>query len=724
MKIQNILSPKNILLILWFAFTIQATAQTKIEGLVKDVKNNPIEGANVYIERTYDGGISNAEGKFSFETTENGVQTLVVSYVSFETKSMTKNVAELQNLVVVLQESINSLDAVVLTAGNFKAGGNAKASVLKPLDIVTTAGAAGDIIGALATLPGVQTVGEDGRLFVRGGDASESQTFIDGIRVAQPYGATLGNLPTRSRFSPFLFKGISFSTGAYSAEFGNALSGILELSTQDEATQNQTDISLMSVGLGLGNTQKWEKSSLTFNVAYTNLAPYQALVPQNVRWNKPFQSLGGEMVYRKKLKNGLLKVYTAFDGSELDVNQENVNFSDLQRVDLKNTNLYQNIYLKQYFEHHWSLQSGASLGLTNTEIEVPNNTIENTEWATHLKSKLSKKFNQNVQTSFGIDFFNTHFDENIESNNFNFNSGYNENMISLYSETDLTLTNDFAVKAGARWTNNALLNDSKIAPRISLAYQMNKKSQISGAFGHFYQSPSQDVLKYSAALESQFASHYLLNYQWQKDGKLFRLEAYRKNYESLIKFNTENPQFDSQFSNDGSGYATGLDVFYRDNKSIKNLEYWISYSFIDTERDFRNYRTQVTPNFVAQHTASIVGKYWVNSLKSQVGFSYTMNSGRPFDNPNQEAFMASKTKSFHNLSANWAYLITPQKILYFSISNITNADNIFGYQFTNQPDANGNFKSLAIRQTANQFFFVGLFWTISNDKKTNQLNNL
>jgi hypothetical protein len=73
---------------------------------------------------------------------------------------------------------------------------------LKTLDIVTTAGSAGNIIAALH-LPGTQSVGEDGRLFVRGGEM-KPQTFVDGIRVAQPYNATIGNVPTRGRFSPFV----------------------------------------------------------------------------------------------------------------------------------------------------------------------------------------------------------------------------------------------------------------------------------------------------------------------------------------------------------------------------------------------------------------------------------------------------------------------------------------------------------------------------------------
>ena len=93
-----------------------------------------------------------------------------------------------------------------MTAGTFEAGDNSKVSVLKPLDIVTTAGAAGDFVAALQTLPGTSKVSEDGRLFVRGGAAGETQVFIDGLRVFQPFSATANNIPTRGRFSPFLFK--------------------------------------------------------------------------------------------------------------------------------------------------------------------------------------------------------------------------------------------------------------------------------------------------------------------------------------------------------------------------------------------------------------------------------------------------------------------------------------------------------------------------------------
>ncbi|MND78310.1 hypothetical protein D3C80_700210 [compost metagenome] len=86
--------------------------------------------------------------------------------------------------------------------------------------------------------------------------------------------------------------------------------------------------------------------------------------------------------------------------------------------------------------------------------------------------------------------------------------------------------------------------------------------------------------------------------------------------------------------------------------------------------------------------------------------------------------MNGKTKSYNSLSFNWAYLLTTQKILYFSVSNVLGRQNVFGYEYAVKPDANGIYNRMAITPTADRFFFLGFFWTISKDKKDNQLKNL
>ncbi|WP_333600150.1 TonB-dependent receptor [Flavobacterium sp.] len=712
---------KSFYSFLLLLLALTANAQNTISGTVVDEKNKPVVGANVFIDGTYDGASTDENGKFSFTTDAKDNQTLVVSYLAFETLKVLIDANNCKDKTFKLKESVNSLDAVVVTAGTFSAGEKSRVSVLKPLDIVTTAGSAGNIIAALQTLPGTQTVGEDGRLFVRGGEADETQTFVDGIRVAQPYGASTNNLPTRGRFSPFLFSGISFSTGGYSAEYGEALSSVLLLNTQDEADQNKTDISLMTVGLGLSHTQKWKKSSLSVNTAYIDLAPYQVAIPQNVDWNRPYQSLSGETVYRYNFNNGIFKMYAAFDASRFDLNQEDINQPEKVRVNLNNNNFYLNTSYKGNFGGNWQLFTGLSYGYGQNKIDIDANRVNNAEHASHMKLKLTKKLSDRVKLNFGTDYFITKFDEDY---NTTFSSGYDADIAAVYTEADIFFSKNFAAKVGVRASNNNYIRENSISPRASVAYKVSKNSQFSFAYGNFEQAPKQEYLKYSNDFKTEKAAHYILNYQYVKKNRTLRTEVYWKAYSDLVKYDTPRAQYDSQFSNAGTGFAKGLDVFWRDGNSIKNLEYWVSYSYIDTQREYKNYTAEVTPSFVSKHSLSLVTKYWIPDWKSQIGFTHQFNTGRPYNNPNETVFMNGKTKVYNSLSFNWAYLLTQQKILYFSVSNVLGTQNVFGYDYANTPNGSGVYDRKEVTPTADRFFFVGFFWTISDNKKDNQLKNL
>lgn len=702
-------------------------AQQMISGTVTDTKKIPIAGANVYIEGTYDGGTTNDDGEFSFETLETGTQNLVVSMISYDSFMQFGDVSFLSNMDIVLKEAINELTGVTLTAGTFEAGDNSKVSVLKPLDIVTTAGAAGDFVGALQTLPGTSNVSEDGRLFVRGGQAGETQVFIDGLRVFQPFNATANNVPTRGRFSPFLFKGITFSTGGYSAEYGQALSSVLLLNTTDEPDQEKTEISVLSVGAGLGRTEIWGNKSLSVNAQYINLAPYQLIIPneQGARWNKPYESFSGETVYRSMTDKSIFKFYTGFNQANLDIDQEDINFDDFVNFRLKNSNLYANTTYKYFFDKEWTMTAGASISSDRNDIGFEANDIDTNETAGHLKLKVKKNFSSRFQLNLGAEHFITDYQDNLTAaNGASFNSGFRDNLSSGFAEADVFFSNKFAMKIGIRGEYSSYLNASNIAPRFSLAYKSSDKGQFSLAYGDFYQNPLSESLKFDQSLNFEKTSHYIMNYQYLSDGKTFRAEAYYKDYDALVKFDTEMPQFNSTFNNLGDGYATGIDVFWRDNKSIKNLDYWASYSYLNTKRDFRNFRESARPNFAPAHSLSLVTKYWVEDWRSQIGISYNYGSGRPYDNPNTPEFLTEKTKSFNSINMNWAYLISQQKILFFSVSNITGFKNVNGYQYANTPNVDGIFDRRAIGPTADAFFVVGFFWTISDDKKSNQLDNL
>lgn len=717
---------KQILCILFIVSQFSLTAQTTISGKVTDSNKQPIEGASVYLDGTYDGTSTNEQGEFSFFTSEKGTQTLAISFISFETYTKTADVSLLKELKIKLRDDVNSLDAVIINAGTFEAGEKAKVTVLKPLDVVTTASALGDVMGALQTLPGTSTVDEDGRLFVRGGEAEETQIFIDGIRVFTPYAASARNIPTRGRFSPFLFKGISFSTGGYSAEYGQALSSILQLNTVDEPVEEKTDLSFMTVGLGLGNTQIWGNNSFSVNTSYVNLRPYQEAFPDRNKWKKPVQAFSGEMVYRYQFKNeSLLKLYGAFSHTHFDVIQDDINYVNGFRFGLNNRNLYFNTSYKNRFGDNWKIETGFSFTNDYSTLNIIDDLVTDNESSMHFKVKLKKQFSSRFKVSFGSEYFTTDFNEDYTPNNSNkLKYGFKNNILASFAETDIFFSKNFATKIGIRAENSELLNEFTISPRLSLAYKAHNNSQFSLAYGQFYQNPKNEYLKFSKNFKAENTSHLIANYQATKKGQIFRIEAYYKDYKDLVKYNNNRPIYTSNFNNNGSGFAKGIDIFWRQNGKIKNTDYWLSYSYLDTERNYKNYPTSARPSFASKHNLSLVAKHWVEDWKSQIGFSYNFASGRNYTNPNEVGFLNSQTKNYNSLSLNWAYLIDAQKILYLSVNNVLATQNVFGYNYKNTTEPNGNFDRQAIIPNADRFFFVGFFWTISDNKKTNQLDNL
>ena len=242
-----------------FIIAIYAMPQTIVRGKVKDTKGHPIPGASIALKNSYDGATTDSSGVFSFSTSEKGEIIITVTNIGFKPFEQTINLnKEPITLEVSLKELLDELKAVTITAGSFAAGDTKRAAVLSSLDVATTGGANADITSALKTLPGAQQVGEQEGLFVRGGTGYETKQFIDGTLVNNPYYTSIPDIATRGRFLPFLFKGTVFSTGGYSALYGEALSSVVILESIDlpEKSAANASISPLFVGAGLQELAK------------------------------------------------------------------------------------------------------------------------------------------------------------------------------------------------------------------------------------------------------------------------------------------------------------------------------------------------------------------------------------------------------------------------------------------------------------------------------------
>ncbi|MFY0627214.1 MAG: TonB-dependent receptor [Reichenbachiella sp.] len=698
---------------------------TEIKGLVKDENGEGLLGVNVYIKDTYDGATSGLDGSFSFSTTQEGEQILMATFVGYLPFEFTISLDHEIQLDIKMQEEVNRLSGVTITAGSFEASAEKKSVILKPLDVAMTAGALADIPAALNTLPGTTNNGESGRLFVRGGTSNETQAFIDGIKVHNFYLSTPQNIPSRSRFSPFLFKGTFFSTGGYSAEYGQALSSVLSLNSTDMPEQTQTDLSIMTVGLGGSHTQKWETGSVFGEVMHINLNPYTAVVEQETDWQEAYTSTGGTFMLRQQVgKSNMLKLYTNYDQSSFRAVMPSVNRPDGDLTDMLNKNLYLNSSYQIAVGENSSIYLGGSVGETSEDIIFNEILIKNHTSGYHVKSNLSTDIGQVSIKVGGEWIYSKETDEVTFEDASQHNLGFDNHLSSSFLEADYYITNNWTIRGGVRHAYYSVFDEHVLSPRLSMALKTGEESQVSIAYGKFHQLPQNDLLLKSTQVNYEQADHYMVSYQAIKNGRTIRGELYYKNYDDLVKFDPNDAFNPMTYNNGGHGYARGVDLFFRDSKTVENVDVWVSYSFLDTERDYQHYPYQVMPEFASKHNLSIVYKQFIPSIKIQLGASYNFNSGRPYNNPNEDEFNGEMTPVFSQVSFNCAYLFRPNIIFYTSISNLFGRDNVFGYDYADIPNANGTFDSMPIGQQAKRFFFVGMFITLSKDKTVNQLENL
>jgi len=723
--IQTEMKIKAILFIYFLLLNRAAFAQTEVSGKVLDEKGLGLPGVNIFIKGSYDGTSSNINGIFNFNTTEKGIQILVFQFLGYKTKELAITLSEKTQEIptISLTEMVTEMNAVTISAGAMEASDESKSVILRPLDIVTTPSAMGDIMGAFQTLPGTSTVGNDGRLFVRGGDASEVGIYIDGMRVGNAYGTTAGNVPTRTRFNPNLFKGTFFSTGGYSAEYGQALSSALALNTKDLSIRSQGDLSLMSVGGGYSHTLANEKHSITASANYFNLAPYQGLIKQEIDFEVAPNSWDVELAAQQKVgKNGLLKVMARTESGGMSLWQPLPGTERMVLVDLKNNYSYAQSNWRTALKKDWTIFTGISYSKNLDKIAYDSLRIERRSELIHLKGTAIKDFSDRLSAKFGMEHFMHPYSETLVKEGWA--REFDDQETYLFTEWNFYLNKDIAFRGGLRAGTSTLSKEDWLDPRFSIAYQLKDKGQLSFAAGSFHQLPVENFRVLNTNLQNSESNHLILNYLFSKDGFTFRAETFYKSYDHLVTFEglPENPE---ALKNGGSGFAKGIDFFFRDRETFKNTDYWITYSFVESKRSFNQFQTQVQPSFAPKHNISVVVKHFIVPLKSQIGASFAFNDGYTYTNPNLDnSEMNAKTKSFQNLSLSWSYLPKPNLIIHLACTNVLGRDNVFGYTFSPKTNSQGVFESIPQGQVAPRFLFLGIFLTLSKDKTANNLNNL
>lgn len=694
--------------------------QTILRGVIVDKSQLPIAYASISIRNTIDGATADSLGKFLLTTNVTGNQVLQVSALGFKTLQYQVNMDTIPRLLhITLKNSPGQLNEVVISAGNIDATNDRLSTHIKPVDLLSNASSQGDIIGALQNLPGVQRNGGDETgLLVRGGDATETMVLMDGITVQNPFFSNVPGIGQRSRFNPFQLKGTSFSTGGYSAKFGQALSSVLDLQTTDVPDKTNISIGVNLAGIMLTGQQRIGNNALEYAGNYTNNGPYYSVSKNNYDFYKAPQSTAMSSRWISKLDKGMFKVSIGYNTSKSGtIIPHPGDVNSTVRFDLHNENKLMNASYSYWLSDRVKLFVAAAFSSNNDRILWNDTTFTRNDDRDQARTELSW---------LPVDAFKMTVGAEVQHFNYRQQFGtlqgdFSETLTAVYLEPEYKPFPWLAIKPGVRTEYSKLLEMGNIAPRLALATKISSNSQFGFAGGVFYQSaPSLYLLQgYKPAF--QRAIHYILNYEWIKNNRSFRIETYYKDYSKLIRehdvtYTPNAHRYDlGRVDNSGYGYAKGVDLFWRDKSSIKNFDYWITYSLVDTRRLYQNYLSKATPDFISKHNLNLILRYAPEKIHTVFSMGYNYTSGRPYYNPQSGLFFSDRAPAYQNLSFKVSYLTTIKKVFsafYFNIDNLANYKNVLGYRYS----ADGWQRSPILPPQYRSVFF-GVYLSISEFKK-------
>ncbi len=223
---------KKILLILFLPFFIYAGTTGKLAGTIKDAQTGePLVGANVMIEGTNFGAATNADGEYVILNIAPGRYNIKFSFIGYETIVM-QDVSIAVDQTTLLPVQLNSqsiqVDEIVVTARTPLI----QKDVTSSISVITREEIDALPVSTFTELLSLQAgvTGSGSSLHIRGGRSNEVAYMIDGTIVVDPL---LGGLATD--INNDAIQEMSLLSGTFNAEYGNALSGVVNIVTRDGA---------------------------------------------------------------------------------------------------------------------------------------------------------------------------------------------------------------------------------------------------------------------------------------------------------------------------------------------------------------------------------------------------------------------------------------------------------------------------------------------------------
>ena len=246
----------RILIILLFSFSLNSWGQNIIGNISH--QDESIEGVNVSIIGVSSGTYTNKDGFYSLKVSANRKQTIVFSYIGYETKKidipMLKRGQNYKLNVKLLPSYIN-IDDVNVEDDEIRNNTFDKVDS-KHINVLPTSNTG--VEGIIKTLPGVSSSNElSSQYNVRGGNFDENLVYVNGIEIYRPFLIRSGQQEGLSFVNSDMVNSIQFSAGGFAAKYGDKMSSVLDITyKKPRKLGGSATMSLLGANLHLEGTSK------------------------------------------------------------------------------------------------------------------------------------------------------------------------------------------------------------------------------------------------------------------------------------------------------------------------------------------------------------------------------------------------------------------------------------------------------------------------------------
>jgi hypothetical protein len=749
-----------IITVIFFNSKAQQHLQSVRGSVMDNASNAPVIFANIVILNTQPllGGVTDSLGNFSISNVPVGRYDLKITCMGYEDailREITVISAKQTVLNISIKENAKTLDEVTIKPNvNKEQPLNTMATVsarmLSVEEAKRYAGGFDDPARLASAFAGVTANSSVNGIMVRGNAPKYLQWKMEGIEIPNPN--HFGDLKA---FGGGLLTGLSsqmlansdFFTGAFPAEYNNAISGVFDISMRkgnNEKKERTIQVGIIGIEYSEeGAFKKGGKASYLYNYRNSTLALIAPLLPENAekikyqdlsfKFNFPTKKAGVFSLWGIGLTDGAsakpktdsLKWFYKDDKQKNDI-KLNIGASGLSHKYFFNTNTYIKTTLAATGSStDWKAET------LNSQLELkPYSKIAYTYWNYVLSSFVNKKINSRHTNRTGISatqmMYNIKLNKSLIDGDLPteiVNSSGNSTLLSAYTNSSFNLTNNLLMTVGINGQFFTLNNHYTIEPRLGFRQTIGQKQSIGLGYGlhsrlenlNFYYNNSQATGEKAVNKNLDFtkAHHFVLSYDWSVTSlvhikiepyyqQLFSVPVVANSSTSFINLQSDW-FFSEKLQNTGEGKNYGID-FTLEKYMSKGYYYLFTTSIYDTKykggdgvwRDTRFNRNYVFNFLIGKEWQ--VGKNKQNTLSLNTRFSY--QGGNRYSPVNETATYLAKdviydeTKAFSlqsdpiiNAHFTASYKINKKKSSHefaLKILNVTGQADFYGYKYNLQ----------------------------------------